>query len=228
MTKYKLTDETIRIEGIKAYRIQAVKDFSNVKNGDLGGFVSTEYNLSHDDDCWIYDNAMSLENSRVDQDARLLDNSKIYNNAKVSGKARLMERSEAFDNALIFDNAKLYGNSRSYGSSEVFGNTEMMDMSKASHNAWVSGDTVLKGEAHVTEKTTVTPINVSGLYYNVTIMDDHIAVDCVTRTIDEWINEVTTEELLAFDGKPAVRFYRTYKEMLTVISKTMRSNTSNL
>ncbi|WP_375610885.1 MULTISPECIES: hypothetical protein [unclassified Bartonella] len=38
--KYKLTDETIKIDGITLYRIRALKDFDDVKEGDLGGSLS--------------------------------------------------------------------------------------------------------------------------------------------------------------------------------------------
>ena len=35
--KYKLTNESIIYNGRKLYRIKALKNFSNVKKGDLGG-----------------------------------------------------------------------------------------------------------------------------------------------------------------------------------------------
>ena len=35
--KYKLTNETKEWCGIKLYRIEALKDFSNVSKGDKGG-----------------------------------------------------------------------------------------------------------------------------------------------------------------------------------------------
>ena len=35
--KYKLTDETIEVNGKTLYRIEALKDFSNIKKGDKGG-----------------------------------------------------------------------------------------------------------------------------------------------------------------------------------------------
>ena len=40
------------------YRVKALKDFSNVKKGDIGGYVECESNLSHNGKCWIYDNAV--------------------------------------------------------------------------------------------------------------------------------------------------------------------------
>lgn len=227
MKKYTLTNEVKRPMGVFAYRIQALKDFSDVKAGDYGGYVSTEANLSQEGDCWIYNDAMSLENGRVEQNAKLYNNARIYGNAAIGDNARMYDNSEAFESAIIFDDAKLYSNSRAYGRCEVFGNAEMTDVSKASQQAWVGRDVVLKGEAKVTEKVSKTPIVVSGLYYNVTIMDNHLSVDCVTRTREEWM-EISNRELLLFDGKPAVRFFNEYREMLNTIAKLHQSNTSNL
>ncbi|WP_375679724.1 hypothetical protein [Bartonella sp. AP7XZML] len=59
--KYKLTDETIKVDRITLYRIRALKDFGDVKKGDLGGFVESERNLSHDDNCWVGDEAWVYE-----------------------------------------------------------------------------------------------------------------------------------------------------------------------
>lgn len=39
--KYKLTEETIIVIDKSLYRIEALKDFGNVKKGDKGGFVET-------------------------------------------------------------------------------------------------------------------------------------------------------------------------------------------
>ena len=40
--KYRLTDETINVDGRILHRIEALKDFGNVKKGDKGGFVEKE------------------------------------------------------------------------------------------------------------------------------------------------------------------------------------------
>ena len=44
--KYKLTEETTNMGGRTLYRIEALKDFGNVKKGDKGGFIENEDNLS--------------------------------------------------------------------------------------------------------------------------------------------------------------------------------------
>ena len=44
--KYELTDETMEWEGHTLHRIKALRDFNDVKAGDLGGWVESEDNLS--------------------------------------------------------------------------------------------------------------------------------------------------------------------------------------
>lgn len=77
--KYKLTKETIIIADKTLYRIEALKDFGDVKKGDRDGFIENENNLSQYGDCWVYDNAM------VYDDAEVYDNARVYGNAKVYG-----------------------------------------------------------------------------------------------------------------------------------------------
>ena len=73
--KYRLTDETTEFNGVKLYRIEALKNFGVVKKGDKGGFVQSEKNLSQLDNCWIYDNSKAFGNSFVRQNAVLSYNS---------------------------------------------------------------------------------------------------------------------------------------------------------
>jgi hypothetical protein len=68
MKKYELTEEKIETFGKTLYRIKALINFSDVKEGDFGGYVEGEHNLSHSGDCWISGNA------------------KISGNAAISGK----------------------------------------------------------------------------------------------------------------------------------------------
>ena len=48
MKKFELTEEKIIIYGDMLYRIKALKNFADVKIGDLGGFIEKETNLSHE------------------------------------------------------------------------------------------------------------------------------------------------------------------------------------
>ena len=45
MKKFELTTDFITVFGIKLFRIRALIEFGDVKEGDLGGFVQKEENL---------------------------------------------------------------------------------------------------------------------------------------------------------------------------------------
>jgi len=44
--KYALLDTPKKVPGGVVYQIQALRDFGDVKEGDLGGYVASEDNLS--------------------------------------------------------------------------------------------------------------------------------------------------------------------------------------
>ena len=76
--KYELLlEDKIEYKRKTLYRIRALRDFSNVKAGDIGGYIESEKNLSHNGNCWIYDNAW------VFGDAKVYDNARVYGSAKV-------------------------------------------------------------------------------------------------------------------------------------------------
>ena len=109
MKKYELTEETIMINGsIKLYRIRALKNFSNVKAGALGGYVESENNLSQEGNCWIYDSAQVYGSARV------------YGSALVSNSARVFDTALVSDYARVYDSAQVFGNARVYGFAGVF------------------------------------------------------------------------------------------------------------
>ena len=57
--KYKLTNETMTTNsGILLHRIECVCSFGNVKEGDKGGWIEKEENLSQNDNARVCDNAL--------------------------------------------------------------------------------------------------------------------------------------------------------------------------
>ena len=67
--------------GHTLYRIEALKDFSDVKKGDKGGFVESEDNLSQDGDCWVYDTAKVYGNAVIHGRAVIGGDAKVANNS---------------------------------------------------------------------------------------------------------------------------------------------------
>ncbi len=81
--KYRLTDETINVDGRILHRIEALRDFYGVKKGDKGGFVEKEENLSQYSDCWVYDDAKVYDNAKVSSRAIVCGNTELCGNREV-------------------------------------------------------------------------------------------------------------------------------------------------
>ena len=81
MKKFELTSEFVTFLGKKLFRIKALISFGNVKEGELGGYVEKEENLSNDGDAWVSGNARVYGNAWVSGDARVYGNAWVYGNA---------------------------------------------------------------------------------------------------------------------------------------------------
>ena len=116
------------------YRPMALKDFSDVAKGDLGGFVTSYHNLSQKGNCWIYNCASIIRNAHVSEDAQIRDR------VVVSGCARI------FGNAKISENAKIYRNAEISGNSRVCGDARVKDYANISGCVIISGNAKIKNQ----------------------------------------------------------------------------------
>ena len=112
--KYELTTEKTKHEGRTLYRIRALKNFSDVKAGDLGGFVESEKNLSQEGNCWIYDDSKVIGRSKIVgcskvKSKSIVDNSTVMCSSKV--KDSTIESSTVGANKSRVKNAKIDFNS---------------------------------------------------------------------------------------------------------------------
>lgn len=71
MNKYKLTENTKEINGITLHQIRALISFADVNEGDLGGWIEKEENLSQYGDAWVFGNASVYGDARVSGNARI-------------------------------------------------------------------------------------------------------------------------------------------------------------
>ena len=92
--KYKLTEETFAVDGHVLHRIKALRDFGNVKKGDIGGWIEGQENLSHDDDCWVYGYAEVYGEAKVYGYAEVCGEAKVYGEAEVHGNAEVEKKSD--------------------------------------------------------------------------------------------------------------------------------------
>ena len=79
MKKFELTSNKIVVNDRTLYQIKAMISFDGVKEGDLGGYVEKESNLSQSGNSWV------TRNARVHGDARVCGDAKVYGNAVVAG-----------------------------------------------------------------------------------------------------------------------------------------------
>ena len=77
MRKYEMTDETKVVMGHTLHRIRALKSFRagteddtiDVGNGDSGGWIEQECNLSQSGTAWVDDTSCAFGNAAVADDA---------------------------------------------------------------------------------------------------------------------------------------------------------------
>lgn len=144
--KYELLDDTMDFNGITLHRIKALKDFGDVKAGDIGGYIEKEENLSHEGNCWIGEEAKVYEYAEVSEDAQVLGEAVIHEYGKIYGNAVVAGNSKVHGYAKIYENAHVHENAKVCDYAEVFGNAEAHEYADISGFSKVYGDTVVGGE----------------------------------------------------------------------------------
>ncbi len=144
--KYEFTglDRRVSVSGryVVVSRIRAVRSFGSVKKGEAGGWIGMEYNLSHDGNAWVKDNAV------------VIDDSVVCGNVLVSGSALIAEGSEISGNAVVCGDAmvtaaKISGNARVCGYAEINPGAEVTDNAVVCDYARIEFDTCIYGNAKV-------------------------------------------------------------------------------
>lgn len=214
--KYKLTDETINLNGVTLYRIEALKYFGEIKKGDKGGFIESENNLAHEGDAWVSDNAHVYGNACV------FDNSQVYGNAFVSGYAQVYGDAFVYGNAWLYDNTRVCGyarvadNARVYGDanvcddSSVFGSALVYDNARVCGDALVRGYACVCGDAEISNKSDYIVFQnwwSSGRYFTWTRSNNMWSVGCFYGTGEELIKKAYKDsELSGREYERVVRY----------------------
>ena len=156
--KYEMTNITMEFEERTLYRIRALKNFRNVKAGDLGGWVSGKHNLSQEGDCWIYDEAKCMDNARMYHNSAMYNNavmcdfsemhgcSEMHNYSAMLDNSRMYNCSAMYDNSRMYNDSKMYNNSRMFDNSAMYNNAVMLDNSKMFENSRMYRDSRLKNK----------------------------------------------------------------------------------
>ena len=137
--KYEMIESNIK--GL--YRVKALKDFGDVKKGDIGGYVENPNNLSHKGYCWVYDDA------KIYNEARIYGNAQVSNCAVIDGNAKIYGNAQVSDCAVIDGNAQIYGDSEVWGYAIIRDNALIYGDSVISGNAFIGGDAEVKTGRHI-------------------------------------------------------------------------------
>ena len=147
--KYELTDETIEVAGHTLHRIRALRDFCDVKKGELGGFIESENNLSHGGDGWVFNDARIFENAKVFGDAWISGNAQVYGNARVEGNAHVYGNAQVFGRAQVYGNARVEGNARIFENARLYGSVAVHGDAQVLGNVEITGFANIRGCAYV-------------------------------------------------------------------------------
>lgn len=163
--KYELIeDSNTHYKNRKVYRVKALRDFGSVQKGDIGGWVEGEHNLSHEGDCWIFDDAYVVdqariyENAYISTDAWVFDNALVYGDAKIAGEAAIYHHAKVYGKARVYDCSRVYNSAQVFGEAVIHGNARIKGTMKASKPVTVIDDseviiTLADDKIHVYQST---------------------------------------------------------------------------
>jgi carbonic anhydrase/acetyltransferase-like protein (isoleucine patch superfamily) len=141
--KYEFTGETKDIHNCIVRQIRLISD------GEIGGWIESEKNLSHEGDCWIGENACVTGNARVSHNARVFGDAFVSGSAWVSDNARVSGDAIVSDIARVSNNAKVSGDAMVCGKARVFGDVMVTGDAIVCGNAIITGNDILSSNVQV-------------------------------------------------------------------------------
>ena len=221
--KYEFTGETRALSSTTIlHRIRAVIDIpsAGVNAGDIGGWIESDSNLSHDYDAWVGGDAWVSGNAWVVSDARVSGNACVGgdawvdgnawvggnarvggnawvgSNAWVGGNARVGSNARVDGNACVGGDAWVYGNARVDGNARVSGNARVRGDARVDGDAQVDGNARVGGDAHINSDEDFIVIGPIGSRNGFTTFyknkDENVCVrcGCFSGTVDEFLAAV--------------------------------------
>ena len=105
--KYELTRETITVGSHTLHRIRALRfllsfdhGLSAIHEGELGGYVESEANLSQEGECWVDGQARVYNGAYVCNNARVGSDAKVYGNTAVKDQASIVCGCNIYDEVI--------------------------------------------------------------------------------------------------------------------------------
>ena len=156
--KYELIKATaIHFQGKNLYRIKALRSFGEIPTGQIGGYIESEDNLSHEGNAWVGGHAHVLGHAKIYENAQALhyaiitDDAEIFGNAEVTGRALIGGQAKIFDQATIRGSAFLYDQVQVFGNAEISENITLNQRAKVYGNAEVYDDIRIEHAKQISE-----------------------------------------------------------------------------
>ena len=204
--KYEITTNIFTIDNRDFFQVKALKDFADVKAGQLGGYVESEKNLSQEGNCWIGRDVVLMDDARVEDNATILGDSAVRNNGTVRGNA-LVKNASVIDNSVVEGRAYVAGGLHGHDSIVIKDNAVVRGNLVGSYV--ICGHTITDGEYACTSTDTWIGIDVD---------DDNQIVAYPAPHGTEYsysaaIVASTTEDLWSFRGDNEVTIEVTSREI---------------
>lgn len=234
--KYKLTDEVMRYEGRTLHRIQALRDFGLASKGELGGWVQSEDNLSHNGICWVRDNAIVMERAHVRHDALISEDAVVRGGAGVFDDTFVGQCAVVGDKAQVRGSARVYGNaivkyaSVVAGNATVFGHAVVDEAAFVANNSVIKDNVIVKGDARVLGRAIIEGNAIvqsdadyivfknnfsSGRFFTWTRSNDMWSVGCFYGTADQLLEKAKK------DGEKVYQGYKLYVDLVETLKKVV-------
>ena len=155
-----MTSETKIVNGVTLYRIKALISFGDIHEGDIGGFIEKEENLSNEGNAWV------------------------YGDAEVCGNAWVFGDAEVYGNAWIFGDAKVCGDAKVFGDAEVYGSTMVYG------NVWLGDDAMIRDDADYLHFMGLGSCNRNTTFFKCHDGHIHVFCGCFHGNLAEFENQV--------------------------------------
>lgn len=178
MKKYRFSGTRKMVGIFTMNQIEALIDIPsmNIKVGDLGGWIASEKNLSHEGTCWVSKGAVVLEDAVVSEDALVMKDAVISGKAVVFGNSVITGETKVFDNASV-ENSKINAKALIQGSARII-NSTVGGNTKVSEHACISDSRVITENGIICGSVSISNSKVAG--EDLEILD---AVNIIDSTI---------------------------------------------
>lgn len=154
-------------------RIRALRDINNpgmplIRAGDLGGFVESEANLSHDGECWVAEDAVVVSKAKVSDNALVTGEAYVGGGATVKGSAIVSGRACVIHKAVVEDRALVTDETNVLIFSCIKGDARVEGEAIISDRATLTDTVIARGSVEVRGKDIIggSSIMEEGIYYS--------------------------------------------------------------